>query len=85
MTEQSRPAATDVRERPAGPAARSVDGLGSMLEARRWRAVALVTPGLVALATGVVLSIFDGGFTPTAWYAAALFLLCLLAVVTALE
>ena len=39
----------------------------------------------LVVATGVILSIFDGGFTPTAWYAAALFLLCLLAVVTALE
>lgn len=38
----------------------------------------LLVPGLLVLATGLLLSVMDGGFEPTVWYPAALFLLVLL-------
>jgi hypothetical protein len=38
----------------------------------------LLVPGLLVLATGLLLSFLDGGFEPTVWYPAALFLLVLL-------
>jgi len=40
----------------------------------------LLVPGLLVLATGLLLSVLDGGFDPTVWYPAALFLLVLLAL-----
>jgi O-antigen ligase len=56
----------------------SVPDFGSVIA--RQRRLALVLPGLVVVAGGVVLAIFNGGFPPTVWYPAALFVLVLLAV-----
>lgn len=58
---------------------RSVNGAPS--SARRRRDLVLALPGLVAVAMGVVLAVFDGAFPPTVWYPAALFTLVLLAAV----
>lgn len=46
----------------------------------RQRRLALVLPGLIVLAGGLVLAVFDGGFPATVWYPAALFTLVLLVV-----
>ena len=46
----------------------------------RQRRLALVLPGLIVVAGGLVLVLFDGGFPPTVWYPAALFALVLLTV-----
>jgi tetratricopeptide (TPR) repeat protein len=56
----------------------SVDGAPSSV--RRRRELVLALPGLLAVAMGVVLAVFDGGFPPTVWYPAALFTLVLLTV-----
>jgi tetratricopeptide (TPR) repeat protein len=45
------------------------------------RQLALVIPGLIVVAGGLVLALDDGGYPPTAWYPAALFAVLLLAVV----
>jgi tetratricopeptide (TPR) repeat protein len=57
---------------------RSVDFVRSWVARRRQ--LALVVPGLAALLTGLVLATLDGGFPPTVWYPAALFMLVLLTV-----
>jgi O-antigen ligase len=72
------------RDRPAR-LDRSVDWLGRFVGRPGTRMTILVLPGLIAIATGVVLSIFNGGYTMTAWYSAGLFLLALLALVLATE
>jgi tetratricopeptide (TPR) repeat protein len=64
---------------------RTVDWLGRVGASRRRQVFALAIPGLITFATGVVLSLFDGGYSLTAWYTAALFLLALLALVLTLE
>lgn len=47
--------------------------------------VIVAAPGFLAIATGVLISVFDGGNSLTAWYSAGLFLLALLALVIATE
>jgi len=64
---------------------RSVDWLGRLVGRPGSRIAILTLPGLIAIATGVVLSVFNGGFSMTAWYSAGLFLLALLALVIATE
>jgi O-antigen ligase/polysaccharide polymerase Wzy-like membrane protein len=64
---------------------RSVDWLGRLVSHRDSRALILAIPGLIAIATGVILSVFGGGFSLTAWHAAGLFLLALLGLVLVLE
>jgi tetratricopeptide (TPR) repeat protein len=46
----------------------------------RWR-IALLAPGALVLVTAVILGIFDAGFSETAWYPLALFLLALTVLV----
>jgi tetratricopeptide (TPR) repeat protein len=64
---------------------RATDWLGGLTGKPRPRSVALALPGLIAIGAGVVMTVFEGGFTPNAWYPAGLLLLVLLLLVTAAE
>lgn len=64
---------------------RSVDWLGKLLVDPSSRRVVFAIPGLITIAAGVVLSVFEGGYSLTAWYTTGLFLLVLLALAVALE
>ena len=44
--------------------------------------IAALGPGVIAFAALVLLAVKDGGYSATAWYLAALYLLALLVVVT---
>lgn len=68
-------------ERPAPPGGATAIGPDAPGRAPWWAGVLGATPGLVILATGVLLASREGGFPTKDWYPAALFVL-VLAVVT---